>query len=179
MKLNHYYKGILSAAKDCQNYGDMDFDAPYLASALPDDLPESSRLYQLGERAALRAFRDLGADEAIDLISARLWKWGAQEELDQFLETVGVKDNEPVPLQDRPALRDCLSRLYYLDRNGWATVTDGTLDYASDEVALDIITHAITEIHEMNEDSGWHPCPVAYEKLSGEIVLDYSEGGAL
>jgi len=175
MKLNHYYKGILSAARDCHNYGDMDYGAACLSSPLPADLPESSRLYQLGERAALRAFRDHDALDAIDLISARLWKWGAEEELDQFLETVGVTGDEPVPVQDRPALRDALGTLRRLDLNGWASVTDGSLDYATDEVALDIITHAITEIHEAESD---FPPVVAYEKLSGEVVLDYSEGGA-
>jgi len=153
----------------------MDYGAACLSSPLPADLPESSRLYQLGERAALRAFRDHDALDAIDLISARLWKWGAEEELDQFLETVGVTGDEPVPVQDRPALRDALGTLRRLDLNGWASVTDGSLDYATDEVALDIITHAITEIHEAESD---FPPVVAYEKLSGEVVLDYSEGGA-
>jgi len=170
-----YFAGVISGLRDCIAHGDEMNYAGELSFSIPRDTPEPVRAYQCGCRAVYRAFRDCPPSVAIDVISARLWKWGAKEELDQFLETIGVTGDEPVPVQDRPALRDALATLRRLDLNGWASVTDGSLDYATDEVALDIITHAITEIHEAESD---FPPVVAYEKLSGEVVLDYSEGGA-
>jgi hypothetical protein len=151
MKLNHYYAGVLAAAQDCHNYGDlgegMNYDGAFLSSPLPADLPETSRSRQLGERFALRAFRDHDRSEAIDLIASRLWKWGAETELDAFLEAVGMdREGEPTPVQDRPALRDRLSRLWSLDRNGWAATTDGSLDELSDAEIIVILDEAIASI---------------------------------
>ena len=142
-------------ATDCHNYGNlgegMNYDGAFLSSPLPADLPETSRSRQLGERFALRAFRDHDRSEAIDLITSRLWKWGAEQELDGFLETVGMdREGEPTPVQDRPALKDRLSRLWSLDRNGWAATTDGSLDELSDAEVIAILDEAIAEIIETN-----------------------------
>lgn len=135
-----YFEGLLAAGRDCINYPEeVDGSAGLIGHAEND--------YQKGERFALRAFRDHDAPGAIDLISARLWKWGAREELDRFLAAVGNDESaESVPVEDRPALRDRLSRLYYLDRNGWATVTDGSLDELSDTEAAAILDDAIALI---------------------------------
>jgi hypothetical protein len=165
-----YFEGLLAAGRDCIAYGEgMDFAAGLIGRAEND--------YQRGERFALRTFRDHEESDAVDLITARLWKWGAQEELDRFLAFVGMDpDGEPVPVQDRPALRDKIANLRLLDRNGCATVTDGGLDDLSDAEVAAIIDEAIASIRRDHEA----PLPpiVAYEKLSGEVVLDYGEGGA-
>jgi hypothetical protein len=162
-----YFEGLLAAGRDCITCPEgLDYSAGLIGQAGND--------YQRGERFALRAFRDLEEADAIDLIASRLWKWGAGDELDRFLATVGIdEEGEPVPVQDRPALRDRLSRLWSLDRNGWATVTDGSLDELSDAEACAILDETIAGII---ADS--LPPVIAYEKLSGEIIADYAEGGA-
>lgn len=164
-----YFEGLLAAGRDCIAYGDeMDYRAGLIGRAEND--------YQRGERFALRAFRDHKEADALDLISARLWKWGAVEELDRFLSLVGMdEDGEPVPVADRSALRDRIANLRLLDRNGCATVTDGSLDDLSDAEVAAIIDEAIASIR--RDHDATLPPGVAYGKLSGEIVPDYAEGG--
>lgn len=170
MKKDRYFEGLLAAGRDCINYGDgMDYAAALIGQ------PEND--WQRGERFALRAFRDHEEADAIDLITARLWKWGAEKELDRFLDFVGMDpEGEPVPVADRPALADKVANLRLLDRNGAATITDGSLDHLSDAEVARIIDDTIAEIRQ--EHASPFPPIVAYEKLSGEIVLDYAEGGA-
>lgn len=120
MKKDRYFEGLLAAGRDCINHGDgMDFPAGLIGDAEND--------YQRGERFAYRAFRDYEEVDAIDIITARLWKWGAEEELDRFLAFIGMDDEddddeltldefiatvhremsaEPVPVADRPSLAD-------------------------------------------------------------------------
>lgn len=87
MKKDRYFEGLLSAGRDCINYGDgMDFPAGLIGDAEND--------YQRGERFAYRAFRDYENADAIDIITARLWKWGAEEELDRFLAFIGMDDED-------------------------------------------------------------------------------------
>lgn len=162
-----YFEGLLAAGRDCITCPEgLDYSAGLIGQAGND--------YQRGERFALRAFRDLEEPDAIDLIASRLWKWGAGEELDRFLEFIGMdREGEPTPVQDRPALQDRLSRLWSLDRNGWAATVDGSLDELSDAEIAGILDDAFTEIL-----ADTLPPVIAYEKLSGEIIADYAEGGA-
>jgi hypothetical protein len=91
-----YFEGLLAAGRDCINYGrGMDFSAALIGRARND--------YQRGERFALRTFRDHEEADAIDILTARLWKWGAEKELDRFLAFVGMDpEGEPAPVENRP-----------------------------------------------------------------------------
>lgn len=90
-----------------------------------------------------------GTHAAIDAIATHLWDLGADDQLDQFLEIIGADlEGEPVPVADRPALRDKVANLRLLDRNGCALVTDGSLDHMSDAEVAAIIDQAIATILE-------------------------------
>lgn len=49
------------------------------------------------------------------------------------------------------SLENLLSHLYTLDPNGWATVTDGTLDDLSTSEKIAIVNDAIAYVIEMNQ----------------------------
>ena len=49
------------------------------------------------------------------------------------------------------SLKELLSHLYTLDSNGWATLTDGTLDDLSTSEKIAIVKDAIAYAIEMNQ----------------------------
>lgn len=103
MKKDRYFRGLVTSIQTALITDDIDpcRDArDYLEAH--DRIPARPewRDWDLGMRAGARMVRDHGVTGAIDLIAARLWKWGAEEELDRFLSFVGTDlEGEPVRLQ--------------------------------------------------------------------------------
>jgi hypothetical protein len=53
---------------------------------------------------------------------------------------------ERIPLEDRPALRELLARLWGEDKNGWCCMTDGSCDEMTDAEAAESIRNSLNYI---------------------------------
>jgi hypothetical protein len=104
-EIDNYCGGLLSGAREmiCDKWTPADAEmylreirSPEFANVDANRPDFKSRTQ--GHNAALRALRDCATEEdltpAIDLISSRLWKLGAEKELDEFLVLVGFNEED-------------------------------------------------------------------------------------